>query len=90
LNIKIPANVLAVDLLNGIEGVHCIRPNATFYLYPNVSGAMKKTGLTNYDDFRRTFCRKPVYRVAPVCTLDVPWKGKTIFTFNWPIRVSSR
>ena len=45
---------LAVDLLNGIEGVHCIRPNATFYLYPNVTGAMKKTGLTDYDDFRRT------------------------------------
>ncbi len=45
---------LAVDLLNDIEGVHCIRPNATFYLYPNVSGAMKKTGLTDYDDFRRT------------------------------------
>jgi hypothetical protein len=54
LNIKIPANVLAVDLLNGIEGVHCIRPNVTFYPYPNVSGAMKKTGLTDYDDFRRT------------------------------------
>jgi len=47
LNIKIPANVLAVDLLNGIEGVHCIRPNVTFYPYPNVSGAMKETGLTD-------------------------------------------
>jgi aspartate/methionine/tyrosine aminotransferase len=45
---------LAVDLLNGIEGIRCIRPNATFYLYPNVTGAMKKTGLTSYDDFRRT------------------------------------
>ncbi len=45
---------LAVDLLNDIEGIRCIRPNATFYLYPNVTGAMKKTGLTDYDDFRRT------------------------------------
>lgn len=45
---------LTVDLLNDIEGVHCIRPNATFYLWPNVTGAMQKTGLTNYDDFRRT------------------------------------
>ena len=44
---------LAVDLLNDIEGIRCIRPNATFYLYPNVTGAMKKTGLTDYDDFRR-------------------------------------
>ncbi len=45
---------LAVDLLNDMEGMRCIRPNATFYLYPNVTGAMKKTGLTDYDDFRRT------------------------------------
>ncbi len=44
----------AVDILNSIEGVHCFRPNATFYLYPNVTGAMKKKGLTDYDDFRRT------------------------------------
>ena len=43
-----------VDLLNAIEGVHCLRPNATFYLWPKVTGAMKKTGLTNYDDFRKT------------------------------------
>ncbi len=45
---------LTVDLLNAIEGVRCIRPNATFYLWPNVTGAMQKTGLTDYNDFRRT------------------------------------
>ncbi len=45
---------LTVDLLNDIEGISCIRPNATFYLWPNVTGAMQKTGLTDYDEFRRT------------------------------------
>ena len=45
---------LTVDLLNDIEGISCIRPNATFYLWPNVTAAMQKTGLTDYDDFRRT------------------------------------
>jgi aspartate/methionine/tyrosine aminotransferase len=45
---------LTVDLLNDIDGIRCIRPNATFYLWPNVTGAMKKTGLVNYDQFRRT------------------------------------
>ncbi len=45
---------LTVDLLNGIEGISCIRPNATFYLWPNVTGAMQKTDLTDYDKFRRT------------------------------------
>jgi aspartate/methionine/tyrosine aminotransferase len=49
---------LTVDLLNGIEGINCLRPNATFYLWPNVTGAMHKTGLTNYDDFRRTVLRE--------------------------------
>ncbi len=45
---------LTVDILNDIEGIRCIRPNATFYLWPNVTGAMQKTGLTDYDSFRRT------------------------------------
>ncbi len=45
---------LTVSLLNDIEGINCFCPNATFYLWPNVTGAMQKTGLTDYDDFRRT------------------------------------
>ncbi|HYW82924.1 MAG TPA: aminotransferase class I/II-fold pyridoxal phosphate-dependent enzyme, partial [Spirochaetia bacterium] len=44
----------AVDILNSIEGVRCFRPNATFYLFPNVTGAMKKTGLLDYNRFRQT------------------------------------
>jgi len=43
----------AVELLNTVEGVRCFRPNATFYLYPNVTGAMRKKGLSTYDEFRR-------------------------------------
>jgi aspartate/methionine/tyrosine aminotransferase len=45
---------MVVDFLNTIEGVDCLRPNATFYLWPNVTGAMQKTGLTDYDNFRKT------------------------------------
>ena len=47
-----------MDVLNSIDGVRCFRPNATFYLYPNVTEAMKKKGLTNYDDFRKTVLRE--------------------------------
>jgi len=43
----------AVNILNTIEGVRCFRPNATFYLYPNVTDAMRKKGLKTYDEFRR-------------------------------------
>ena len=45
---------LTVNLLNDIEGINCFCPNATFYLWPNVTGAMQKTGLSDYDIFRRT------------------------------------
>ena len=43
---------VTVDILNSVEGVHCFRPNATFYLFPNVTEAMKKKNLTDYDSFR--------------------------------------
>ena len=48
----------AVSILNSIEGVHCFCPNATFYLFPNVTGAMQKKGLNNYDDFRLALLRE--------------------------------
>jgi aspartate/methionine/tyrosine aminotransferase len=44
----------AVALLNSIQGVRCFKPNATFYLYPNVTKAMENKGLKNYDAFRQT------------------------------------
>ena len=43
----------AVDLLNEIPGVSCYRPEATFYLFPDVTGLMEKKGLATYDELRR-------------------------------------
>jgi aspartate/methionine/tyrosine aminotransferase len=43
----------AVDLLNEIPGVTCFRPQATFYLFPNVTGLMEHKGLGSYDELRR-------------------------------------
>ena len=40
-------------MLNAIPGVRCFRPEATFYLFPNVTGLMKRKGLTDYDELRR-------------------------------------
>ncbi|PKN62446.1 MAG: aspartate aminotransferase [Deltaproteobacteria bacterium HGW-Deltaproteobacteria-15] len=42
----------AVDLLNAIKGVRCFRPNATFYLYPNVTGVMTRMNTADYNVFR--------------------------------------
>ncbi|MGD8960926.1 MAG: aminotransferase class I/II-fold pyridoxal phosphate-dependent enzyme [Desulfobacterales bacterium] len=44
---------IAVDILNSIEGVHCFRPNATFYLFPNVTAAMQQKGFSDIEEFRR-------------------------------------
>ena len=44
----------AVDLLNTIYGVRTYRPQATFYLYPNVTQLMQKKGFyTDYEGFRK-------------------------------------
>ena len=43
----------AAQLLNGIPGVKCFLPRATFYLFPNVTQVMNKLGITEYEDFRR-------------------------------------
>jgi len=42
-----------VGLLNQIPGVRCFTPEATFYLYPNVTGLMERKGFTTYDELRR-------------------------------------
>ena len=39
--------------LNAIEGISSIIPNATFYLFPNVTEVMERKGLADYEDFRR-------------------------------------
>lgn len=36
-----------VELLDQIEGISCLKPEGAFYVFPNVSSAMKKMG---YDD----------------------------------------
>jgi aspartate aminotransferase len=42
-----------VDLLNAIPGVRCFKPEATFYLFPNVTAAMKRKKVGDVEDFRK-------------------------------------
>jgi len=39
--------------LNAIEGIDTFVPNATFYLFPNVTELMQAKGLNDYEEFRR-------------------------------------
>lgn len=45
----------AVEMLNSVPGVACFKPEATFYLFPNVTELMKRKGFTDYDALRTTF-----------------------------------
>ncbi len=44
---------LLVDRLNAIPGIRCFRPEATFYVFPNVTEAMKRKGITDVEEFRK-------------------------------------
>ena len=43
----------AVSMLNSIDGVRCYKPDATFYLFPNVTDVMRRKGFDDYERFRR-------------------------------------
>ena len=43
----------ALEILNATPGIHCLTPEATFYLYPNVTGAVRRTGCVDHESFRR-------------------------------------
>jgi aspartate/methionine/tyrosine aminotransferase len=49
---------MLVDLLNDIPGVRCFKPAATFYLFPNVTGAMKRKGIADVEEFRKLVLQK--------------------------------
>jgi aspartate/methionine/tyrosine aminotransferase len=57
----------AVEILQATPGVRCLKPETTFYLYPNVTSAMKLAGCRDHEGFRRlvlertgvSFCTRP-------------------------------
>ena len=44
---------VAVERLNAIPGIKCFKPEATFYLFPNVTGAMQRRGVKDVEEFRK-------------------------------------
>jgi aspartate/methionine/tyrosine aminotransferase len=70
---------LAVELLNRIPGVRCLRPDATFYLFPNVTGAMRRKGLEDYEAFRRALLHQTGVSVCARLHFGRPLPGETEF-----------
>lgn len=66
----------AVDILNTIEGVSCFRPSATFYLYPDVTEAMKHKGIRDYEDFRKTILHETGVSVCTRLHFGRPLEGE--------------
>ena len=67
----------AVEILNTIPGVQCYSPNATFYLFPNVTGLMKSKGLTDYEAFRKTALEETGVSFCTRRHFGTPIEGET-------------
>jgi aspartate/methionine/tyrosine aminotransferase len=66
----------AVDILEDIPGVSCIRPDSTFYLYPNITGLLERLGL-DLEDFRRKLLQATGVSVCGRQHFGRPVKGET-------------
>jgi len=66
-----------VDLLNGIDGVTCMRPDATFYLWPDVTDAMKNKGFTDYQAFIGDVLQKTGVSMCARSHFGTPLPGET-------------
>ncbi|GIK42580.1 MAG: aminotransferase [Chloroflexota bacterium] len=70
---------VAVEILNSIEGIRCFRPNATFYLFPNVTGLMANKDLTDYDSFRKAMLTETGVSVCTRLHFGRPFPGEKNF-----------
>lgn len=55
----------AHELLNQLPGFSCIKPQGAFYLFPNVTEALKLTGFTNVDDFSAAILEQEKVAIIP-------------------------
>ena len=68
---------LSVDLLNSIEGISCYKPDATFYLYPDVTQAMANAGYTDYQPFLDAVLKNTGVSVCARTHFGTPFQGET-------------
>ena len=66
-----------VELLNDIDGVRCFKPEATFYLFPNVTEVMKRKGLSDYSAFRKRALQKTGVSFCTRTHFGRPLEGET-------------
>ena len=57
---------IIIKLLNNIAGIKCLNPGGAFYVYPNVTGACKKLGLADSEEFRKLLLQNGVAVLADI------------------------
>jgi aspartate/methionine/tyrosine aminotransferase len=70
---------LTVEILNTIPGVKCYRPDATFYLFPNVTELMQGKGMTDYEQFRKAALQETGVSFCTRKHFGSPIPGETEF-----------
>ncbi|BDD88652.1 pyridoxal phosphate-dependent aminotransferase [Desulfofustis limnaeus] len=68
-----------VDLLNDIEGITCFRPDATFYLWPDITEAMGGKGFTAYQPFLATVLQETGVSMCARSHFGTPLPGENRF-----------
>lgn len=61
-----------VKLMNEIEGIHCVEPKGAFYLFANVSEAMKKGGYADVDEWAQALLEKEYVALIPGSGFGAP------------------
>jgi len=61
-----------VELLNEIEGIHCIKPKGAFYVFANVSEAVKKGGYADTDEWAKALLEEEFVAVVPGSGFGAP------------------
>jgi aspartate/methionine/tyrosine aminotransferase len=74
----------AVDILNSTSGIRCYSPNATFYLYPNITEAVQAKNLEDYEEFRRTVLERTGVSFCTRRHFGSPLDGET----DWYMRLA--
>ncbi len=62
----------AYEMLNKLPGFKCIKPQGAFYLFPNVTEALKLTGFNNVDDFAAAILEKEKVAIIPGSGFGAP------------------
>ncbi len=63
---------VTVDLLNEIEGIHCVKPKGAFYIFANVSEAVKKGGYADTDEWAKALLEEEFVALVPGSGFGAP------------------